>query len=104
MRSTARDTPASRPRWSVDSRAYDRAQGFRPQPNSKEQESIMTGQILNWNFRLLSHHELSGFGNVGEGIAQQKTKDGRYILWMAHEGPPKAYTGLDVTDPRAPKM
>lgn len=64
----------------------------------------MTGEIRNWNFKLLSHHELSGFGNIGEGIAQQKTKDGRYILWMAHEGPPKAYTAVDVTDPRTPKM
>ncbi len=61
-------------------------------------------QTLNWNFKLLSHHELGGFGNVGEGIAQQKTKDGRYILWMAHEGPPKAFTAVDVTDPLKPKL
>jgi hypothetical protein len=57
-----------------------------------------------WNFKQLSHHQLNGFGNVGEGISQQKTKDGRYILWMAHEGKPKAFTALEVTDPRNPKL
>ncbi len=30
----------------------------------------------------------------------QLTKDGRRILWMAHESAPKNYTAVDVTDPR----
>jgi hypothetical protein len=64
----------------------------------------MSNQNAIWNFKLLSHHELGGFGNVGEGVSQQKTSDGRYILWMAHENTPKAFTALDVTDPRQPKL
>ena len=34
----------------------------------------------------------------------QTTKDGRRILWLAHESAPKNFTGVDVTDPRNPKM
>lgn len=64
----------------------------------------MTNQPLTRNFKLLSHHELAGYGDIGEGIAQQKTADGRYILWLAHEGPPKAFTAVDVTDPRNPRI
>ncbi len=56
------------------------------------------------NMKLLGHHELAGFGGVGEGINMQKSKDGRRILWMAHESAPKNFTGVDVTDPRNPKM
>ena len=34
----------------------------------------------------------------------QATRDGRRILWLAHESAPKNFTGVDVTDPRAPKV
>ncbi|MFT8243082.1 LVIVD repeat-containing protein [Roseomonas sp. BN140053] len=57
-----------------------------------------------WNFRLLSHHELNGFGGMGEGLSIQIAKDGRRILWSAHESAPKNFTGIDVTDPRALKV
>ena len=57
-----------------------------------------------WNFRLLSHHELDGFGGMGEGLCVQTTRDGRRILWCAHESAPKNFTGLDVTDPRNPRI
>jgi len=56
------------------------------------------------NMKLLAHNELAGFGGVGEGINMQKTKDGRRILWLAHESAPKNFTAVDVTDPRNPKM
>ncbi|HEU0290171.1 MAG TPA: hypothetical protein VFR39_05420 [Burkholderiales bacterium] len=56
------------------------------------------------NMKLIAHHELAGFGGVGEGINMQKTKDGRRILWMAHESAPKNFTAVDVTDPRTLKM
>jgi len=56
------------------------------------------------NMKLIAHHELAGFGGVGEGINMQKTKDGRRILWMAHESAPKNFTAVDVTDPRNLKM
>ncbi|ARP80598.1 hypothetical protein CAL12_06960 [Bordetella genomosp. 8] len=54
--------------------------------------------------KLLAQHELEGFGGLGEGIAMQRTDDGRRILWMAHESAPKNFTAVDVTDPRQPKM
>ncbi len=57
-----------------------------------------------WNFRLLSHHELNGFGGMGEGLSIQIAKDGRRILWAAHESAPKNFTGIDVTDPRNPRI
>jgi hypothetical protein len=54
--------------------------------------------------KLLAHHELGGFGGMGEGMSVQLTSDGRRILWMAHESAPKNFTGVDVTDPKNPKM
>lgn len=56
------------------------------------------------NFKLLSHHELNGFGGLGEGMAVQIARDGRRILWLAHENAPKNFTAVDVSDPRAPKL
>jgi hypothetical protein len=57
-----------------------------------------------WNFKLIGHHELNGFGGMGEGLSVQIAKDGRRILWAAHESAPKNFTGIDVTDPRNPKV
>ena len=34
----------------------------------------------------------------------QQTSNGRRILWLAHEGAPKNFSGVDVTDPRNPKL
>ena len=61
-------------------------------------------QTLAHNMKLLAHHELGGFGGMGEGMSLQKTADGRRVLWMAHEGAPKNFTGVDVTDPTQPHM
>ena len=49
--------------------------------------------------RLLSHNDLNGFGNGGEGLALQQLPDGRRVLYMAHERAPKGFTAIDVTDP-----
>lgn len=57
-----------------------------------------------WNFRLLSQHTLNGFGGMGEGLAIQVARDGRRILWCAHESAPKNFTAVDVTDPREPRV
>ena len=54
--------------------------------------------------RLLAQHPLDGFGNCGEGLALQKTRDGRRILWTAHESAPKTVTALDVTNPKKPVL
>ena len=59
---------------------------------------------LSFNMRLLGHHELQGFGGIGEGMALQLARDGRRILWLAHESAPKNFTAVDVSDPRATKV
>jgi hypothetical protein len=61
-------------------------------------------QTLSLNMKLLAHHELNGFGGLGEGMSMQLAPDGRRILWLAHESAPKNFTGVDVTDPRQPKV
>jgi hypothetical protein len=61
-------------------------------------------EALSLNMRLLSHHDLAGFGGIGEGMAVQLARDGRRILWLAHESAPKNFTGVDVSDPRAPRV
>ena len=55
-------------------------------------------QMRIWNFKLLAHHELDGFGSIGEGMSIQLAADGRRILWLAHWGAPKNFTGVDVSD------
>ncbi len=61
-------------------------------------------QTLAHNMKLLAHHELGGFGGLGEGMAMQQTADGRRIMWLAHEAAPKNFSGVDVTDPKNPKL
>src|SRR5881397_2836623 len=56
------------------------------------------------NVRLLAHHPLDGFGNCGEGMAIQRSRAGRRILWIAHESAPKNVTAVDVTNPKKPAM
>ena len=56
------------------------------------------GEPVAWNFKLLAQNNLSGFGGMGEGMSLQLAKDGRRILWLAHESAPKNFTGVDVTD------
>src|SRR4051812_17799900 len=58
---------------------------------------------MSWNFKLLSHNTLDGFGGIGEGMSIQVAKDGRRILWLAHESAPKNFTAVDVSNPRDPK-
>lgn len=57
-----------------------------------------------WNFKLIAHDMLAGFGGMGEGMAVQLAKDGRRILWLAHESAPKNFTAVDVSDPSKPKV
>jgi hypothetical protein len=56
------------------------------------------------NMRLLAQHDLGGFGNVGEGMVVQIARDGRRVMWLAHESAPKNVTAVDVTDPRKPSV
>src|SRR5439155_1815522 len=68
--------------------------GMKPRPD----------QALSLNMKLLSHHELQGFGGIGEGMGMQLARDGRRILWLAHESAPKNFTAVDVTDPKNPHV
>ncbi|MCY4583788.1 MAG: hypothetical protein OXE50_13485 [Chloroflexi bacterium] len=56
------------------------------------------------NMRLISHHDLDGFGNIGEGVHLHVTVDGRRILYLAHESAPKDITSVDVTDIANPRL
>lgn len=64
----------------------------------------MTSPDASKNMRLLAHHDLGGYGNCGEGMVIQLARDGRRVLWLAHESPPKNITALDVTEPRRPSI
>jgi hypothetical protein len=68
------------------------------------QASAKSDQTLSRNMTLLAHHELGGFGGLGEGMGLQITKDGRRIMWLAHESAPKNFSGVDVTDPKKPNL
>ena len=61
-------------------------------------------QPVTWNFKLLAHDMLGGFGGMGEGMSVQIAPDGRRIIWLAHESAPKNFTAVDVSDPRKPKV
>ena len=62
------------------------------------------GGPITWNFKLIAHHLLDGFGGMGEGMSIQIAPDGRRILWLAHESAPKNFTAVDVSDPRKPEL
>src|SRR4051812_42512245 len=52
----------------------------------------------------MSQLGLAGNGDGGEGMALQKLKDGRRILYLAHEGQKTCLSVVDVTNPRAPAL
>ena len=56
------------------------------------------------NMRLLSHNDLGGYGNGGEGLALQSLKDGGRILYIAHENGLVDFTAVNVTDPASPEI
>ena len=56
------------------------------------------------NMRLISHVDLNGYNNIGEGVDLHRTANGRRIFYMAHESAPKDFTGVDVTDLANPKV
>jgi hypothetical protein len=70
----------------------------------KDRSRREAAEGLAWNFKLLGHHDLDGFGGMGEGMAVQIANDGRRIIWLAHETAPKNFTAVDVSDPRQPKV
>jgi len=56
------------------------------------------------NLRLIGHHSLGEYSNVGEGMAMKITDDGQRLLYVANERSPGAFSILDVTDPTQPEL
>lgn len=52
----------------------------------------------------VSQLNLNGNGDGGEGLALQQRKDGRRILYLAHEGQKTCLSVVDVTNPKAPVL
>src|ERR687887_2006158 len=75
-----------------------------PRRAAPAKSPVTNGGPITWNFKLIAHHLLDGFGGMGEGMSIQIAPDGRRILWLAHESAPKNFTAVDVSDPRNPKM
>src|SRR4029079_6991413 len=73
-------------------------------PAAKTSSPTSNGGPITWNFKLLSHHLLDGFGGMGEGMSVQIAPDGRRIIWLAHERAPEKFSAGDVSDPRKPKV
>src|SRR5258705_5654617 len=75
-----------------------------PKHAASAKTPLSNGGPITWNFKLIAHHLLDGFGGMGEGMSIQIAPDGRRILWLAHENAPKNFTAVDVSDPRKPKV
>src|SRR3979490_261221 len=48
----------------------------------------------------VTRRKMRGECRLGEGMGMQLARDGRRILWLAHESAPKNFTAVDVTDPK----
>src|SRR5258708_36345215 len=53
-----------------------------------------------WTFRQLAHHELDGFGGIGEGTSIQIAEDARRILWLSPPRAPQNIPPVRVSQPR----
>src|SRR5437867_13112531 len=108
MRRAAVAFKALRPNFAVndksDTHEYPSSMGLPLMPPTLPTPGSRADQTLSLNMRLIAHHELQGFGGIGEGMALQLTRDRRRILWLAHESAPKNFTGVEVTDPRQPRV
>src|SRR5262245_23917434 len=56
------------------------------------------------NIRIIGHSDLNGHGNGGEGLALTQYRDGRRVLFLAHESAPVCFSAIDVTNTREPKV
>jgi hypothetical protein len=56
------------------------------------------------NMRIVGHTDLNGRGNGGEGLALTRARDGRRILFLAHESAPVCFSVVDVTNTSQPKV
>ena len=56
------------------------------------------------NISVISHNDLNGHGDGGEGMSIQQRPDGRRILYLAHEGETTCLSIVDVTHPEKPVL
>src|ERR1044071_3582741 len=56
------------------------------------------------NMEQVAQLDLGGKGDGGEGLALQQRKDGRRVLYLAHEGQKTCLSVIDVTNPKAPAL
>jgi hypothetical protein len=56
------------------------------------------------NMVLISHTDLNGHGDGGEGMAIQQWPDGRRVLYFAHGGGQTCLSIVDVTHPERPAL
>jgi hypothetical protein len=54
------------------------------------------------NIVLVGHTDLNGHGDGGEGLVIQQRRDGRRVLYLAHEGQRICLSIVDVTHPENP--
>ena len=73
--------------------------------------SVARAQLADWakplesaNMRIVGHTDLNGRGNGGEGLALTQYRDGRRVLFLAHESSPTCFSVIDVTDAARPKV
>src|SRR5262245_53743563 len=101
VKKTAKKVAAKKP---AKKAAAKKATKKPSRPVAAKSAPLSNGGPVTWNFKLLSHHLLDGFGGMGEGMSIQIAPDGRRILWLAHESAPKNFTAVDVSDPRKPRV
>jgi len=73
--------------------------------------AIASAQMSDWvkplessNMRIIGHSDLNGQGNGGEGLALTQYRDGRRVLFLAHESAPLCFSAIDVTNVSQPRV
>ena len=56
------------------------------------------------NMRIVGQTDLNGKGNGGEGLALTQYRDGRRVLFLAHESAPTCFSVVDVTNTAKPTV
>ena len=56
------------------------------------------------NMRIVGHNDLNGKGNGGEGLALTQYRNGRRVLFLAHESAPTCFSVIDVTNTSKPTV
>src|SRR6202040_3823881 len=92
-------TPAKKaaPKKAAANKPLPRRAGPAKRPSSN-------GEPITWNFKLIGHHLLDGFGGMGEGMSIQIAPAAPPTLGLAKERAQKISPAVDVSDPQKPKV